>query len=181
MQRSCDETVARCTLITMLVLGLTSCASVESGSAGKVLAGAGQAAFGADLDTDGNPDGSYFGLVAELGGAAAKGHFVCAMWGKTKFMDLPLMGVEGRIQSADMSPDGSVSLEGTGTVDMGSADKFFEDVPFKVRVMPGGPGTGSLQLTVIGSFDGAPGDIQPDNGNYDMPEETVASGQIVLR
>jgi hypothetical protein len=33
-------------------------------------------------------------------------------------------------------------------------------------------------LTVIGAFDGVPGDTIPGNGNYDLPVETVATGQI---
>ena len=45
----------------------------------------------------------------------------------------------------------------------------------------GGPGVGQLQLTVIGAFDGVPGDTTTGNGNYDLPPETVATGQISIR
>ncbi|MGH3103590.1 MAG: hypothetical protein ACRDN6_05780 [Gaiellaceae bacterium] len=44
----------------------------------------------------------------------------------------------------------------------------------------GGPGVGRLTLTVIGAFDGVPGDTVPGNGNYDLPPETVTSGRISL-
>ena len=53
-------------------------------------------------------------------------------------------------------------------------------MPFTVRVTAGGPGVGTLQLTVIGAFDGVPGDTKPGNGNYDLPVETVRSGQIKI-
>jgi len=165
----------------MLVLGTASCAGAQDGTpGGKVLAGGGHAEFGADLDADGNPDGSYFGLAVDLSGEEPQGHFVCAMWGNTKFMGLPVMGVEGTVEGGSVAADGTATLRGTGTVDLGSPDKFYKDVPFEVRVKPGGPGEGTLQLTVIGTFDGVPGDSQPGNGNYDLPVETIAAGQIVL-
>ncbi len=40
---------------------------------------------------------------------------------------------------------------------------------------------GTLQLSVIGAFDGVPGDEVPGNGNYDLPVETVATGQIEIQ
>jgi len=54
-------------------------------------------------------------------------------------------------------------------------------VPFQVVLHAGGPGVGQLQLTVIGAFDGVPGDTTTGNGNYDLPPETVATGQISIR
>jgi hypothetical protein len=54
-------------------------------------------------------------------------------------------------------------------------------VQFSVRLTAGGPGVGGLQLTVLGAFDGVPGDVAPGNGNYDLPAETVASGGIRVR
>ena len=49
-----------------------------------------------------------------------------------------------------------------------------------MTVTSGGPGRGTLQLTVIGAFDGIPGDTIPGNGNYDLPVERVSSGQITI-
>jgi hypothetical protein len=37
-----------------------------------------------------------------------------------------------------------------------------------------------MQLTVIGAFDKVPGDTIPGNNNYDLPAETVATGQIAM-
>jgi len=39
---------------------------------------------------------------------------------------------------------------------------------------------GRRQLTVIGAFDGVPGDTIPGNSNYDLPVEWVADGQISI-
>jgi hypothetical protein len=49
-----------------------------------------------------------------------------------------------------------------------------------VSVTAGGPGLGTLQLTVIGVFDGVPGDTQPGDGDYSLPVETVATGGISI-
>jgi hypothetical protein len=40
------------------------------------------------------------------------------------------------------------------------------------------PLVGRLQLTVMGVFDGVPGDTIPGNNSYDLPEEWVATGQL---
>jgi hypothetical protein len=53
-------------------------------------------------------------------------------------------------------------------------------MPFTVTVTDGGPNVGTLRLTVIGAFDGVPGDTIIGNGNYDLPTETVDKGQIKL-
>jgi hypothetical protein len=37
-----------------------------------------------------------------------------------------------------------------------------------------------MQLTVIGAFDGVPGDTIPGDGSYSLPVETVATGVISI-
>jgi hypothetical protein len=155
------------------------------------ITGGGEGTFNADLDGDGDVDGSYFGIGVLLrhddndngeNKNSAEGHFVCAMWGNTDFLGLPLMGVEGRITRAAVKVQGRkkvVTLWGRGTVDLGTGPAgFYESVPFEVVVTEGGPGVGTLKLTVIGAFDGVPGDTKPGNGNYDLPVETVFNGMI---
>src|SRR2546429_8691458 len=135
-----------------------------------------------DLDGDGDIDGSYFGIGIAIKGDSVDGHFVCGMWGNTDILGLPLMAVEGRISSANINVKRqSITFSGVGTVDLGKgAGGFFKDIPFTVTVTSGGPGRGTLQLTVIGAFDGTPGDTIPGNGNYDLPVERVSSGQITI-
>ena len=144
------------------------------------VSGGGTGTFGADLDGDGEIDGSQFGMgVAILGGGSAKGHFLCLMAGRSDILGLPVMSVSGPVNTGSIGADGSVTFGGTATVNLGNG-VLFRGVPFQVRVTAGGPGSGTLQLTVIGAFDGVPGDTIPDNGNYDLPVETVSTGQISI-
>jgi hypothetical protein len=141
--------------------------------------GGGQGTFGADLDSDGDIDGSHFGLGVVLGGGVVRGHFECLMAGNADILGLPLMAVEGKVTSGTAGA-GTASIAGTATVNLGNG-VIFRNVPFQVVLQAGGPGVGQLQLTVIGAFDGVPGDTAVGNNNYDLPPETVATGQISIR
>lgn len=142
--------------------------------------GGGEGTFFADLDGDTDIDGSYFGMGIVLRDNAAEGHFVCAMWGNTNILGLSLMGVEGQVTIGRATGKKSATFSGVGTVDLGNG-QFFTDVPFDVTVTKGGSGIGTLQLTVIGVFDGVAGDTIIGNDNYDLPVETVSSGLISIR
>jgi len=144
-----------------------------------VVSGGGSGTFGADLDGDGDIDGSHFGLGVIIGSNHAQGHFECLMAGNADILGLPLMAVEGRVTASSLSGS-SATFSGVATVNLGNGN-IFRGVPFAVTVTAGGPGLGTLQLTVIGVFDGVPGDTVPGNGNYDLPVETVATGQISIR
>ncbi|HJZ73185.1 MAG TPA: hypothetical protein VKE51_15680 [Vicinamibacterales bacterium] len=130
-----------------------------------------------DLDGDGHVDGSYYTVAVTVNDETVQGHFVCAMWGNTRILGLPLMAVEGAVSVASINEKThSVTLQGVGTVDLGGPS--FTNVPFRVRVTAGGQGEATLQLTVIGVFDGVPGDTILGNGNYDLPAETLISGLV---
>jgi hypothetical protein len=145
-----------------------------------LVSGGGQGTFGTDLDGDGDIDGSHFGMgVSIFGNNVANGHFECNMAGNADILGLPLMAVEGKVANGSVNADGSVIFSGVATVNLGKG-VIFKDVPFSVTVTWGGPGVGTLTLTVIGAFDGVPGDTNVGNGNYDLPTETVASGQIKI-
>ncbi len=151
-----------------------------SAAAPIVVNGGGTGTFNADLDGDGDIDGSHFGLNVRFLGGTASGHFECLMAGNADILGLPLMAVEGKVTGGSAS-GGSATFGGIATVNLGQGvESIFRGVPFSVTVTPGGPGAGTLQLTVIGAFDGVPGDTSPGNGNYDLPPETVASGQIAM-
>ena len=83
------------------------------------------------------------------------------------------------VTAGGLNADGSATFTGVGAVHLGNG-QIFRGMPFQVSAWPGGPGVGTMQLTVIGAFDGVPGDTTPGNGNYDLPNETVRSGQITL-
>ena len=143
--------------------------------------GGGQGTFGADLDGDGDIDGSHFGIgISILGNGSAKGHFECLMAGNADILGLALMSVAGNVTNGSVNANGSVTFSGVATVNLGKST-MFKGVPFRVTVTAGTPGVGSLTLTVIGAFDGVPGDTNIGNGNYDLPTETVAAGQIKIQ
>jgi len=187
------------TAIVAAALGLAACAApgdafapraaISSDRAGAAsphsvqVTGGGTTTFGADLDGDGDVDGSHFGFAAVIAGnGSAHGDFTCLMAGNANFLGLRLMAVQGPVTSGAL--DGH-SFSGTATVKVLNAfgagvQSIFRDVPFVVTVTPGGPGVGTLQLTVLGVFDGVPGDVAPGNGNYDLARETLTTGQITI-
>jgi len=146
--------------------------------------GGGTTTFGADLDGDGDVDGSHFGFAAVIAAdGSAHGDFTCLMAGNANFLGLRLMAVQGPVTSGAL--DGR-SFSGTATVKVLNAfgpgvESIFRDIPFVVAVTPGGPGVATLQLTVLGVFDGVPGDVAPGNNNYDLAKETLTTGQITIQ
>jgi hypothetical protein len=141
--------------------------------------GGGTGTFNADLDGDGDIDGSHFGFAAIQNSKKVNGHFLCQMAGNKDFLGLKLMQVEGDVASVVFFAD-SATFSGTGSVNLADGTKF-TDVPFTVTVTAGGPGVGTLQLTVIGLFDGVPGDTIPGDNNYSLPVETVETGLISIK
>src|SRR5439155_9281569 len=79
--------------------------------------GGGTGTFGADLDGDGDIDGSQFGIgVTIRANGSAQGHFLCLMAGRSDILGLPVMAVQGPVSSGDGNGDGSVTFSGVGTV-----------------------------------------------------------------
>jgi hypothetical protein len=156
------------------------CATPTRAEAPTMVTGGGIGTFNADLDGDGDIDGSHFGFAVITGpGSSARGHFMCQMAGNADVLGLKLMLVEGRISRASFDNDGSVTFSGVGSVNLANGT-VFRGMAFEVTVTPGGPGEGTMQLTVFGAFDGVAGDIAPGDGNYTLPVETVASGVIAV-
>ena len=166
-------------ILLLITANVLSTQSVAAGNALKVTGG-GTGTFGADLDGDGDVDGSQFGLgVIVQGDGSAKGHFECLMAGRSDILGLHLMSVAGQVANGSVSDDKSVTFSGVGSVNLGDG-VIIRGVPFLVRVTEGGAGIGTLQLTVMGAFDGVPGDAVIGNGNYDLPVENVSNGQIEI-
>jgi len=187
------------TAIVAAALGLAACAApgdafapraamsgdrAAASSAHTVqVTGGGTTTFGTDLDGDGDVDGSHFGFAAVIASdGSARGHFTCLMAGNANFLGLHLMAVQGPVTSGAL--DGR-SFSGIATVKVLNAfgpgvQSTFRDIPFVVAVTPGGPGVATLQLTVLGAFDGVAGDVARGNGNYDLARETLTTGQITI-
>ena len=104
------------------------------------------------------------------------------MAGNANFLGLHLMAVQGPVTSGAL--DGR-NFSGTATVKVlngfgPGVQSIFRNIPFVVTVTPGGPGVATLQLTVLGVFDGVPGDVATGNHNYDLASETLTTGQITI-
>lgn len=166
-------------LATALAIALTLAPYPVAAQGTTRATGGGTGTFNADLDGDGDIDGSQFGMGVVIRGNTAGGHFECLMAGRSDILGLPLMAIEGKVDAGTADADGSASFSGTASVNLANG-QIFRDVPFTVRVTAGGAGIGTLQLTVIGVFDGVPGDTLTGNGNYDLPIETVNSGKIQI-
>ena len=194
MQRS-----LRSTAIAAAALGLAACAGPDDAFAPRAamssdraaapsahsvqVTGGGTTTFGADLDGDGDVDGSHFGFAAVIAGdGSAQGHFTCLMAGNANFLGLHLMAVQGPVTSGALN---GRNFSGTATVKVlngfgPGVQSIFRNIPFVVTVTPGGPGVATLQLTVLGVFDGVPGDVATGNHNYDLASETLTTGQITI-
>src|SRR2546428_4710263 len=106
-----------------------------------IVTGGGTGTFYADLDGDGEIDGSHFGFAAMKNpGGSVLGHFMCQMAGNKNFLGLKLMLVEGRVSGAFFTP-ASVTFSGTGSVNLANGT-VFRGIPFTVTVSAGGPGVG---------------------------------------
>ncbi len=157
--------------------------AAELGTRSVQVTGGGTTTFGADLDGDGDIDGSHFGFAAVItSDGSAQGHFACLMAGNANFLGLRLMAVQGPVTSGSL--DGR-NFRGTATVKVLNAfgpgvQSIFPDIPYAVAVAPGGPGVGTLQLTVFGVFDGVAGDTKPGNNDYDLALETLVNGRITI-
>ena len=179
-------------LMLALAAGLSLCLSANLGAGPLTrVTGGGSGTFGADLDDDGEIDGSHFGIGVLIENGSASGHFECLMAGNADILGLPLMAVEGNVTEGSAlgsrswivegsATERSATFSGVATVNLTNG-QIFRGVGFIVTVTAGEAGIGTLQLTVIGAFDGVPGDEVPGNGNYDLPVETVAAGQIEIQ
>jgi hypothetical protein len=117
-----------------------------------VFAPAAQAAIasgGGRGTVDGTTPFSDFGFSVSVENGVVHGHFNCLMAGSSRFPGFTLMAVRGRITAANIASN-SASLDGTGallTVVSGTQKK--SPATFHVEVTRGGPGVGTLRLTVL--------------------------------
>jgi hypothetical protein len=166
-------------LVLLVLLAIALPASPALGQPVVHVTGGGAGTFAQDLDGDGDIDGSRFGIgVVIAEGGVAEGHFECLMAGASDILGLPLMAVEAKVAIGSADPRaGTASFDGVARVNLANGT-VFSGVPIQVEVREGPAGVATMRLTVIGAFDGVPGDQIPSNGNYDLPTETVERGRI---
>ena len=101
-----------------------------------------------------------FGLTTDGG---VQGHFNCLMAGSSQFPGFTLMAVRGQVTNAVVA-GGAASFDGVGMFQTGNQGK--SPATFHVEVTAGGPGVGTLQLTLLTPF------------FFPLPTERVLVGQI---
>jgi hypothetical protein len=150
--------LAAAVLVTIGLLG----PATALGRSPVVVSGGGTGTF------DGVHPGSQFGMGVVFRGTKVRGHFNCVMAGRSAFAGLRLMKVDGQVTAGSANPGaGNATFSGTGTLHMNNATS---QVAFTVNVKRGGPGAGTLQLTVNG----------PPVGLFPLPVEHVATGHITV-
>jgi hypothetical protein len=89
------------------------------------------------------------------------------MAGSSQFPGFTLMAVRGQVTSATISEsESAASFDGVGMFQTGNQGK--SPATFHVDVTPGGPGVGTLHLTLLTPF------------LFDLPIEHVLNGQISI-
>ncbi len=115
---------------------------------------------------DGTTAFSQFGLEASrIADGGVSGHFNCLMAGVSEFAGFDLMAVRGKLTNVIINGD-TATLEGIGMLQTGNQGKH--PATFRAVVTEGGPGVGTLQLTLLAPF------------VFELPTETVLNGGIHL-
>ena len=132
-----------------------------------VAAGPSVVAGGGRGTVDGTHPFSQFGFnVTRSADGSVHGQFNCLMAGASQFPGFRLMTVRGQVTRASLSASGA-SFDGIG---MFLAPGVFDKsaATFHVEVTPGGPGVGTLHLTLLTPM------------FFDLPVEHVLNGQITM-
>lgn len=125
------------------------------------------ASGGGQGTADGTTPFSQFGFdVVQHPDGRVTGSFNCLMAGVSEFPGFDLMAVRGQVTSAEFSGD-QVSFTGTGMFQTGNQGR--SPATYQVVVTEGGPGEGTLKLTLLTPFE------------FVLPTEHVLKGQISVR
>jgi hypothetical protein len=116
---------------------------------------------------DGTTPFSQFGFGVTKGAdGSVQGSFNCLMAGVSQFPGFTLMAVRGQVTSAVIG-GGAASFDGAGMFQTGNQGKL--PATFHVEITAGGPGIGTLTLTLLTPF------------LFPLPTERVLNGQISIR
>jgi len=149
----------------MLVFAVAMLAAVALVSQPAAAAGPDTVSGGGRGTVDGATPFSQFGFqVAHHADGSVTGHFNCLMAGSSQFPGFDLMAVRGQVTGAVFADGGLVTFEGAGMFQTGNQGK--SPATFRVVVTEGGPGEGTLQLTLLTPFE------------FVLPTEYVLDGHI---
>ncbi len=142
---------------------VAACALVPTAAAAGPIIASG----GGKGTVDGEHAFSDFGFnVTRSADGSVQGHFNCLMAGSSQFPGFTLMAVRGQVTSATVGAS-TASFDGVGMfLAPGVMDK--SEATFHVEVTAGGPGVGTLHLTLITPF------------FFNLPTEHVLNGQISI-
>jgi hypothetical protein len=109
---------------------------------------------------------SQFGFAVARGpDGSAQGSFNCLMAGASQFPGFTLMAVRGQISAATIT-ETTATFDGAGMFQTGNQGK--SPATFHVVATEGGPGVGTLQLTLLTPL------------LFSLPTERVLDGQISI-
>ena len=109
---------------------------------------------------------SQFGFnVTQSADGWVQGHFNCLMAGVSQFPGFTLMAVRGQVTSGTISAS-AASFDGIGMFQTGNQGK--QPATFHFEVTAGGPGVGTLRLTLLTPI------------FFPLPTEHVLDGQISI-
>jgi hypothetical protein len=108
---------------------------------------------------------SQFGFNVTSADGSVRGHFNCLMAGSSQFPGFTLMAVRGQVTSATIG-ESTASFDGVGMFQTGNQGK--SPATFHVEVTAGGPGVGTLHLTLLSPM------------VFDLPTEYVLNGEISI-
>ena len=115
---------------------------------------------------DGTTPFSQFGFqLTRHADGSLTGHFNCLMAGSSQFPGFDLMAVRGDVTDAAFTADGAI-FSGEGMLQTGNQGK--SAATFRVVVTEGGPGVGTMQLSLLTPM------------VMNMPTEHVFNGQIAM-
>jgi hypothetical protein len=115
---------------------------------------------------DGTTAFSQFGFgLTKSDDGSARGSFNCLMAGVSEFPGFTLMAVRGQVTNAVIGI-GAASFDGVGMFQTGNQGK--SPATFHAEVTAGGPGVGTLRLTLLTPF------------LFPLPTEHVLDGRISI-
>jgi hypothetical protein len=115
---------------------------------------------------EGTTSFSQFGFGVSRGAdGSVQGSFNCLMAGVSQFPGFTLMAVRGQVTNAIIGA-AAASFDGVGMFQTGNQGE--SPATFHAEVTAGGPGVGTLQLTLLTPF------------IFPLPTEHVLTGQITI-
>jgi murein DD-endopeptidase MepM/ murein hydrolase activator NlpD len=163
-------------LLPVAVLGLGPDSGVAQGQEGNVrVLGQGRAGFPSAFG--GYIDVCAFTVDAHQDESGTGGSFTCEVVEEAGPLGLPFARIDVDVTGLDAPSEEEVTLEGPARVELPSGDPML-DVPASVHLHAGEPGIGTVQIHLVGVFDGERFDQIPDDGDYTLHSLDVTQGSI---